>query len=364
MQDAGASARNYLVDQSDALVPPDEHRCNRRHEFSLVFCRRDKLIYVYRLGAMQHTSSLSLDATEHQTLLGLTTDPATPARVALRAAIILELAAGATRTQVAAKLGVSVPTTALWQRRYERGGIDQLRDARRPGRPRRGGSPTRRQVRLSEPELDRLIGAARRTISRRGFSATRVADIAEEANVSPATIHYYFKTKDEILVRALLWAGEQLLPPILDRAGSDDAITLIVQYIESTIPYAGVQREEYLLEIDLWSNVRLYPELLPAWESYEERWLAHVTELISLGIRTGAFRPQVPAAELAERLVALTDGLSAQAAIKASRMPPERVRQLILRFASEALQVPLHVLEERAAGLPGPRATTGQSGAK
>lgn len=298
---------------------------------------------------MASSSALALDRSDHQALLDLKTDPATPARVALRAAIILELAAGTTRTQVAAKLGISVPTTALWQRRFERGGIDHLRDSRRSGRPRRALGTARPEVRLSESELDRLIAAARRTISRRGFSATRVADIAAEANVSPATIHYYFKTKNEILVRALLWAGEQLLPPIVDDPGSDDAITLIVRYIESTIPYPGVQRDEYLLEIDLWSNVRLYSELLPAWEDYEERWLAHVTELIGLGIRTGAFTTRVPAAELAERLVALTDGLSAQAAINAFRMPPQRVRELILRFASEQLGVPLHVLEERAA---------------
>lgn len=298
---------------------------------------------------MARSAALVLDSSDRQALLDLKTDPATPARVALRAAIILELGAGASRAQVAAKLGVSMPTTALWQGRFERGGIDQLRDSRRSGRPRRAVAPVRPEVRLSEPELDRLIAAARRTISRRGFSATRVADIAAEANVSPATIHYYFNTKDEILVRALLWAGEQLLPPIVGDAGSDDAITLIVRYIERTIPYPGVQRDEYLLEIDLWSNVRLYPELLPAWEDYEEQWLAHVTDLVALGIRTGAFKSQVPAAELAERLVALTDGLSAQAAINALRMPPQRVRELILRFASEQLGVPLHVLEERAA---------------
>jgi AcrR family transcriptional regulator len=311
---------------------------------------------------MASSSALALDRNDHQALLDPKADPATPARVALRAAIILELASGANRPQVAAKLGISVPTTALWQRRFEQGGIAQLRDSRRSGRPRRVVRSARPDMHLSEPELDRLIAAARRTISRRGFSATRVADIAAEANVSPATIHYYFKTKNEILVRALLWAGEQLLPPIVDDADSNDAITLIVRYIESTIPYPGVQRDEYLLEIDLWSNVRLYPELLPAWEDYEEQWLAHVTELIDLGMRTGAFTSQVPPAELAERLVALTDGLSAQAAINASRMPPQRVRELIFRFASEQLGVPLHMLEERAASWSAPTATPSRAG--
>lgn len=318
---------------------------------------------------MDRTPAIALSRDERQALLDLKAEPTTPGRVAIRASIILQLAAGATRQQAAARLGISIPTVALWQRRYALGGIDHLRDTLRSGRPRLAGRlaqttspatrragpdggeprpPPRPDVRPSEPELDWLLGAARRTISRRGFSATRVSDIAAEAGVSPATIHYYFQTKNEILVRALLWASQQLLPELSDDANADDAVTLMARYIESTIPYAGVQRDEYLLEIDLWSHVRLHPELLPAWESYEERWLAHVTALIALGIRTGAFTSTIPAAELAERLVALTDGLSAQTAISASRMPPQRVRRLILRFASEQLSVPFEVLDERA----------------
>ena len=48
--------------------------------------------------------------------------------------------------------------------------------------------------------LEHLLEAAARTIARRGFAATRVADIAREAGVSPATVHYHFKVKEEILV--------------------------------------------------------------------------------------------------------------------------------------------------------------------
>jgi len=318
---------------------------------------------------MSRSTSLQLSRKERQDLLALTEDPATSTRLALRASIVLDLAAGATRQETAARFGTSVPTVALWHKRYKLGGIDILRDRSRPGRPRIAAiravgsdeavagaevaevavprTPT--DARLSEVELDRLLGAARRTISRRGFSATRVADIAVEAGVSPSTIHYYFKTKNEILVRALLWASERLLPRLDDLgAESEDAVTLLARYIERTIPYPGVQRDEYLLEIDLWSHIRLHPELLPPWESYEQHWIAHVTELITRGKSSGEFNSVTPAAELAERLVALTDGLSAQTAIKASRMPTERARDLILRFASEQFGVPLEVLEQRA----------------
>ena len=64
-------------------------------------------------------------------------------------------------------------------------------------------------VDVLSPE-ERIRAAACRVLAERGLSSTRVADIAREAGVSSAAIHYYFKSKDEVLLAALLWTGEQL----------------------------------------------------------------------------------------------------------------------------------------------------------
>lgn len=44
----------------------------------------------------------------------------------------------------------------------------------------------------------RLIQAATNLVYRHGFKETRLADIADNANVPPGNVYYYFKTKDEI----------------------------------------------------------------------------------------------------------------------------------------------------------------------
>ncbi len=263
--------------------------------------------------------------------------------------MVLEAASGETNQQAADRLGTSPSTIALWLARYLEQGLEGLSDAPRPGRPRfaqrrRGGAltPALRygDQEQADPTLEQLLAAACRTISRSGVAATRVADIAREARVSPATVHYYFKTKEEILVKALLWANRtsaSRLQPMDGDAG--DPFTRLTNLIERSVPYAGTQRDEYLLEIDLWSSVRLHPELLPAWESYHLWWVAQVTNIIQEGTADGTFRSELPAVEVAERLVALTDGLSAQAAIGSSSMTPDRVRDLVLRFASEQLDV-------------------------
>lgn len=296
------------------------------------------------------TTQLTLTSAQRSALEHMAAGSTAPPRQALRAQIVLHCASGAPNRDVALRLGVSPPTVALWRERYARFGITALGDRPRPGRPsivkRREGAPPDAG---KDPTLEHLYEAASRTISRRGFGSTRVADIAREAGVSAATVHYYFKTKEDILVGTLLWTNERLVSRLAHATSpSDDPIARLAKFIERTIPYPGTQRDEYLLEIDMWSNVRLHREILPAWEAFAERWIAHLTGILAAGIATGCFRTTAPAGEIAERIVAMTDGLSAQSSIGSSRMPPERARDLVLRFTAEQIDVPAGTLERHA----------------
>ena len=56
---------------------------------------------------------------------------------------------------------------------------------------------------------DRLLEAACRVVARRGAHALRMADVAREASVSSALLHYYFETRTELLARAFAYAEER-----------------------------------------------------------------------------------------------------------------------------------------------------------
>ena len=49
-----------------------------------------------------------------------------------------------------------------------------------------------------------MLRAALDVLVERGFPDTRIADVAERAEVSPALVIYYFKTKDRLLTKACL----------------------------------------------------------------------------------------------------------------------------------------------------------------
>jgi TetR/AcrR family transcriptional regulator, fatty acid metabolism regulator protein len=50
-----------------------------------------------------------------------------------------------------------------------------------------------------EDKRQQLLGAAVRVFARKGFHASRVGDIAEEAGVAHGLLYHYFKSKDDVL---------------------------------------------------------------------------------------------------------------------------------------------------------------------
>ncbi|MEA2376525.1 MAG: hypothetical protein QOD13_432 [Thermoleophilaceae bacterium] len=306
---------------------------------------------------------LELSSEERQALAALADDPRTPRRVGLRALIVLEAASGTTKSEIVERFGVSPRTVTLWCDRYRREAIRGLWDRPRSGRPRtirvreqgavtRTGHPpvTPAGGQPIDGTLDRLLKAAIEMIATRGFADTRVSDIAEAAGVSRASIHYYFKTKNEILILALMWANERQLAHLAEVASEpDDPTARLARFMERLIPYEGsVQAEEYLLEIDLWSRARLDAQLRPAWVRYSAQYITDISALLADGVGAGVFHPSAKIEDLAERIIGFTDALSIQCVVGAPRMPPERVRTLVLQFIAEQLGVPFEQLDELA----------------
>ena len=55
-----------------------------------------------------------------------------------------------------------------------------------------------RKEREKEQRRQQIINAAERAFTAKGFSGATIENIAEEAELSPATLYLYFKNKDEL----------------------------------------------------------------------------------------------------------------------------------------------------------------------
>jgi transposase len=82
-------------------------------------------------------AELVISEAERQTLVGWTRRRKTSQALALRAQIVLRCATGMQNQEVAAELGVSMPTVGKWRQRFVEGRLDGLSDDPRPGQPRK-----------------------------------------------------------------------------------------------------------------------------------------------------------------------------------------------------------------------------------
>lgn len=201
---------------------------------------------------------------------------------------------------------------------------------------------------VRDGRVESILVAARKAIAQHGFEATRISDIAREAGTSTGTVHYYFKTKDDVLLAALRWANEEpyrRLDEILET--EEDPFRKLAFLIDAAVPHPGWLQEQYLLWIELVSRVLRAPELRPESKKVELRWRRFFREAIEEGEARGVFRPVVSPDEVAERLINLADGLAFKSL--AGHIDSERVHAVLRRFAAEQLAISPESLDAHGA---------------
>ena len=69
---------------------------------------------------------------------------------------------------------------------------------------------------VADVRRDQMLAAAAHLIAERGFSDTRIADVAKRVGASPALVIYYFGTKDSLLTEALRWSEKSFYAAVED----------------------------------------------------------------------------------------------------------------------------------------------------
>jgi AcrR family transcriptional regulator len=114
----------------------------------------------------------------------------------------------------------------------------------------------------------RLIAAGYAILAEKGIEATTVKEIADRAEVSPGLFHYYFKSKDELLLAVLYEAGGRF----------KDRVAESMQTVSSARDFAGAAMEK-----------------LQAASRNDPTWYRLRYELYALGLRRPEFLPEVGA---------------------------------------------------------------------
>jgi TetR/AcrR family transcriptional regulator len=107
--------------------------------------------------------------------------------------------------------------------------MKQSKKDQKGGRGGKGGSgrTSGRDVSTEQKILD----AAHLVFVRRGSAGARMQEIAAEAGVNQALLHYYFRTKAHLARAAFERAGSQLMPAVIQVIASDDPLDRKVERV-------------------------------------------------------------------------------------------------------------------------------------
>ena len=77
----------------------------------------------------------------------------------------------------------------------------------------------------------RILEAARSVFIRRGTAGARMQEIAAEAGVNQALLHYYFRSKDQLSAAVFGQMASRLVPALLQTLSSDSSLDAKIEQI-------------------------------------------------------------------------------------------------------------------------------------
>lgn len=174
-----------------------------------------------------------------------------------------------------------------------------------------GIAPGRRpRARVDEIRRAELIDAAIRTIDAVGFDRTTVRDIAAAADTATGSVHYYFKTKADLLRVAFVETERRFHARVTEATGDLRGVDKLLRLIDLSFPENPELVPAWNVEIDLWQQAARQPDFRALFEDANRPWVA----LIQGALREAVTDAQAPTTLDTERcaleLAALLDGLT------------------------------------------------------
>jgi AcrR family transcriptional regulator len=182
-----------------------------------------------------------------------------------------------------------------------------------------------------EERRDEVVAAARRVILRDGIDAATTRAIAKEAGYSNGVLTHYFADKDDILLSALRASHRRIAERLKDKLRGRTGLAALRELLLDNVPLDEERAQETSLEVGFWSRALTDPDLLDVQreEAGELRYV--VRSLLQHAADTGEISTREDLDDVAERLLALVDGLSVHRLLYPGTATTGRLERLILR---------------------------------
>jgi len=140
---------------------------------------------------------------------------------------------------------------------------------------------------MSVQTKERILKAAEKEFSQRGFYGTQISHIIQSAGVARGTFYLYFKSKEEVFQELLKRVVQDIRERIKPVDPTKDVISQIRQNVVSVAEYALQNRD--LARIVLFRSCE--PEYAKITECFFEELVELVKKTLEKGIEMGILKP-------------------------------------------------------------------------
>ncbi len=175
---------------------------------------------------------------------------------------------------------------------------------------------------------DAIVVAVVEAVAERGVRGMRVEEVARRAGVSTPLLYYHFRDRLTLLRAALDYANAQAPSGVLrDAADGRSGYDAIRDALQREFDESPTIRHSSIVWNEVSATAVFEPEMRPDLIRVTTDWNAWVADAIAAGVADGSIRDETAAADAAELLTAIVEGLSLR--WLAQSIDRERAQQLL-----------------------------------
>jgi AcrR family transcriptional regulator len=166
---------------------------------------------------------------------------------------------------------------------------------------------------LDGEKATRIVAAMRASVGKRGAAGSTFDVVAREAGVSRGLLHYYFGTKERLLVEVVRQDCDARIAALGDALATASSVDEIVGALVASLQdFVEGESGEQAVLYEMLSASHHSEEIRGEMGELYRRWRAHLAEALREKERAGVVRLDADAAAVASVIFALGDGLGLQ----------------------------------------------------
>jgi AcrR family transcriptional regulator len=182
-----------------------------------------------------------------------------------------------------------------------------------------------------------VVEAVIKILETQGWKDLTIREVSEVAGVSAGIVTHYFGNKRTMTMDSLAEAHHRLEKALQDierrRLAPLPRLLATVELIAN--PDATIPRASFWLA--LWGRLPFDRLIQAEMNKLRQRTREFLCDIFNHGLAQGVFVSKVPAADIAESVLALNDGLTVASVLDPSSTSPMRRKNLLLAFLRHEL---------------------------